>query len=198
VRRLLGEGDRYRDRLQGATGDEVVPSPSAYLLGTRDEGGGRAGSDAWSVPRDELDRFIASRRQARFRPGYDLTLRPPKSVSILWALAGADQRAEIRQAHREAVDEVVRYYEDRAVFARAGGGDRRLLASDGIVAAAFDHRTSRAGDPLLHTHVVTANMTRVQVPEKGVCSNTPARPAISTKHTSATYSPHVSALSSDQ
>lgn len=31
--------------------------------------------------------------------------------------------------------------------------------TDGLVAAAFDHRTSRAGDPLLHTHVVTANLT---------------------------------------
>ena len=30
-----------------------------------------------------------------------------------------------------------------------------------MIAAAFDHRTSRAGDPLLHTHVVVANMTRV-------------------------------------
>jgi conjugative relaxase-like TrwC/TraI family protein len=28
-----------------------------------------------------------------------------------------------------------------------------------MVAGAFDHRTSRAGDPLLHTHVVVANLT---------------------------------------
>ncbi|MGZ6975557.1 MAG: MobF family relaxase [Acidimicrobiia bacterium] len=167
VRRLLAEGERYRNRLAEATADEVVPEPSAHLTGTRHEGTGRLGGDSWSVPRDELDRFVASRRQSRFRPGYDLTLRPPKSVSILWALADDERRGEIRQAHREAVDEVVRYYEDRAVFGRAGGGDRRLLASDGIVAAAFDHRTSRAGDPLLHTHVVTANLTRVQTPEKG-------------------------------
>src|SRR4029077_10944905 len=45
--------------------------------------------------------------------------------------------------------------------ARRGGKDRHLVSSAGIVAAAFDHRTSRAGDPLLHTHVVTANMTNV-------------------------------------
>jgi len=47
------------------------------------------------------------------------------------------------------------------VFARQGGRHQRLVPSAGIVAAAFDHRTSRAGDPLLHTHVVTANMTSV-------------------------------------
>ncbi len=168
VRMLLAEGDRYRQRLAESAEGDVVPQPSAYLLGTRREGDGRIGSAAWAVPRTELERFAATRPRTRFRPGYDLTLRPPKSVSVLWGLADDERRSEIRQAHREAVDEVVRYYEDRAVFARAGGGDRRLLASDGIVAAAFDHRTSRAGDPLLHTHVVTANMTRVQVPEKGL------------------------------
>ena len=162
VRRLLAEGDRYQQRVDGATDRDVVPEPSAYLRGVRSEGNGQVGSDAWTIALDELDRFVATRRQARFRPGYDLTLRPPKSVSVLWALADEPRRGAIRDAHAEAVDEVVRYYEDRAVFARAGGGDRRLIGSDGIVAAAFDHRTSRAGDPLLHTHVVTANMTRVE------------------------------------
>ncbi len=48
---------------------------------------------------------------------------------------------------------------------RAGGGDsarRRRCARDrgrGLVAAAFRHRTSRAGDPQLHTHVLVANLT---------------------------------------
>ena len=168
VRTLLAEGDRYQECLDTATAGEVVAEPSAYLRGVRSEGNGQVGSDSWIVATDELDRFVATRRQTRFRPGYDLTLRPPKSVSVLWALADEPRRAAIRDAHSEAVDEVVRYYEDRAVFARAGGGDRRLLASDGIVAAAFDHRTSRAGDPLLHTHVVTANMTRVETRDDGL------------------------------
>jgi conjugative relaxase-like TrwC/TraI family protein len=34
------------------------------------------------------------------------------------------------------------------------------LPGSGFVAAAFRHRTSRAGDPQLHTHVLVANMTR--------------------------------------
>lgn len=61
VRRLLAEGERYRHRLADATADDVVPEPSAHLTGTRHEGAGRLGGDAWSVPRDELDRFVASR-----------------------------------------------------------------------------------------------------------------------------------------
>ena len=61
---------------------------------------------------------------------------------------------------------MVRYYETNAVFGRRReGADRRLVSSAGVVAAAFDHRTSRAGDPLLHTHVVTANMTSIDGPD---------------------------------
>jgi conjugative relaxase-like TrwC/TraI family protein len=161
VRRLLAEGDRYRARQAEAAEGGRVAEPAAYLVGVKAEGSGKFGSDVWTVSRAELERFASSRPRVKARPGYDLTLRPPKSVSVLWALAGDDHRREIRRAHTEAVDEVVRYYETNAVFARQGGGERRLVSPAGIVAAAFDHRTSRAGDPLLHTHVVTANMTCV-------------------------------------
>jgi conjugative relaxase-like TrwC/TraI family protein len=83
-------------------------------------------------------------------------------VSILWALGSEQQRLAIRQAHREAVDEVVAYLEHHAVHARISrpGMGQGRSDTDGLVAAAFDHRTSRAGDPLLHSHVVTANLTR--------------------------------------
>ena len=159
VRLLLAEGHNYRSNLSSAAPDVEVTEPSAYLFGDKTPGDGRRGGDGWAVSRDELERFVEHRHETKARPGYDLTLRPPKGVSVLWALAEPAQRAAIRDAHREAVDEVVRYYETNAVFVRHGGGSRRLVPAGGIVAAAFDHRTSRAGDPLLHTHVVTANMT---------------------------------------
>ncbi len=38
-------------------------------------------------------------------------------------------------------------------------GTRRLPGA-GFVAAGFRHRTSRAGDPQLHSHVLVANLTR--------------------------------------
>jgi hypothetical protein len=41
------------------------------------------------------------------------------------------------------------------------GHDGKLThAGDGLIAAAYRHRMSRALDPQLHTHVVVANMTR--------------------------------------
>ncbi|MGH9154193.1 MAG: MobF family relaxase [Acidimicrobiales bacterium] len=114
------------------------------------------GRVAWRVQRAQVNTYAAEHKPPKRRPGFDHTLRPPKSVSVLWALADPDRRAAIRQAHCEAVDEVVRYYEDQVIIARERG---ERIQTAGLVAAAFDHRSSRAGDPLLHTHVVVANLT---------------------------------------
>lgn len=156
VRRLLQEGDRFvAEQIES---DEVAP-PRAYLVGTRVSVPKQKGPDEWRVTGAELQRLVLSRSQRKYRPGFDLTLRPPKSVSVLWAVGGAEIAAHVREAHEAAVDQVVDYYEQHAIRSRSSASGRRVR-SDGIVAAAFDHRTSRAGDPLLHTHVVTANMTR--------------------------------------
>lgn len=140
---------------------EPGPNRTQYLRGEhvrRDDGRG----EQWMIERSEVERFEATHLSQKPRPGYDLTLRPPKSVSVLWALAPEEVRREIRQAHEEAVDAVVDYVEGHALYARKRErhGQRSRIETDGLIAAAFDHRTSRAGDPLLHTHVVTANLTR--------------------------------------
>jgi conjugative relaxase-like TrwC/TraI family protein len=144
--RQLRCSERYVRRLlrAGALVGEKATSESTGHLG-------------WRVRRSEVNRRAATTTKARSRPGFDVTLRPPKSVSVLWALGTAEQRAAIHQAHRDAVDAVVGYLEAQATFCRTRG--ERIL-TDGLVAAAFDHRTSRAGDPLLHTHVVVANLSR--------------------------------------
>ncbi|MGH3372774.1 MAG: MobF family relaxase [Nocardioidaceae bacterium] len=153
VRRLLMAGSRWQD-----TPSERRGRPgSSCLVGEQVRSDGRM---VWRVTASEVERFESERRHVKARPGYDLTLRPPKSVSVLWALGDEQQRTTIRRAHREAVDSVVSYYETQAVFARRGRDRRERITTGGVVAAAFDHRTSRAGDPLLHTHVVVANMTQ--------------------------------------
>ena len=50
--------------------------------------------------------------------------------------------------------------EREACRARRGRGGAIVVQGQGYIAAAFRHRASRAGDPLLHTHVVVANATR--------------------------------------
>lgn len=101
-----------------------------------------------------------ARHPARKVPGFDHTFRAPKSVSLLWALGDRATSAEVVAAHDAAVDAAIGYLQRSAGFSRRGAGGAEAVAVDGFVAAAFRHRTSRADDPLLHTHVLVANLAR--------------------------------------
>lgn len=93
-------------------------------------------------------------------PGFDLTFSAPKSVSLLFALGDPDVSREVRDAHEAAVQAALGYMERQAAVARRGRGGSESVLGNGFLGAAFRHRTSRAGDPQLHTHVLVANMTR--------------------------------------
>src|SRR3954452_15045705 len=92
--------------------------------------------------------------------GFDLTFSAPKSVSVLFGLGDDDLRARVRDAHDVAVREAVGHLERWAAAVRRGHGGLMVEQASGLVAAAFRHRTSRAGDPQLHTHVLVANLGR--------------------------------------
>ncbi len=92
--------------------------------------------------------------------GFDLTFRAPKSVGVLFGIGEPEVVREIVQAHEAAVGEALGYLEREACVARRGHGGAVFVRGRGFVAAAFRHRSSRAGDPLLHTHVVVASATQ--------------------------------------
>jgi conjugative relaxase-like TrwC/TraI family protein len=102
---------------------------------------------------------ITVRRPGRL-PGLDLTFSAPKSVSLLFALSDSKLSSVVRRAHDAAVAQAIGYLEREAGEVRRGKDGVDRLPGGGFVAAAFRHRTSRAGDPQLHTHVLVANMTR--------------------------------------
>lgn len=91
------------------------------------------------------------------QPGWDLTFSAPKSVSILWAVAPRATRDAIRDAHHEAVAEALSFIEANFAFTRRGEGGRRRDPA-GLVVASFEHGTSRALDPQLHTHALVMNV----------------------------------------
>jgi len=93
-------------------------------------------------------------------PGWDLTFRAPKSVSVLWGLADAEIVEAVVAAHEAAVKVGLRYVEEWAGITRTGRGGATRVRADGLIAAGFRHRTSRDGDPHLHTHVLVANSVR--------------------------------------
>jgi conjugative relaxase-like TrwC/TraI family protein len=98
-----------------------------------------------------------SRPRTQTVAGYDLTFSPVKSVSSLWAVADPHVAAQIEKAHQAAVNDALHFIERHALFTRQGRNGVRQVNVAGLVAAAFTHRDSRAGDPDLHTHVAVAN-----------------------------------------
>ena len=98
-----------------------------------------------------------SRPRTQTVAGYDLTFSPVKSVSTLWAVAEPAVAAVIEQAHQAAVKDALAFIEKHALFTRTGPQGIRQVNVRGLVATAFTHRDSRAGDPDLHTHVAVAN-----------------------------------------
>jgi conjugative relaxase-like TrwC/TraI family protein len=103
---------------------------------------------------------LASPHGGRRIPGFDLTFSAPKSVSLMFGLGDEGVSRQAREAHDLAVDAALDYVERHAAVGRRGRGGVELVPGNGFVAAAFRHRSSRAGDPQLHTHVLVANMIR--------------------------------------
>ncbi|HYA45886.1 MAG TPA: MobF family relaxase, partial [Acidimicrobiales bacterium] len=99
---------------------------------------------------------LTARPALRRRHGWDLVFAAPKSVSLL-ALSGAPGAGALRTAFRDAVAGSLAEVERRAAWVRRAGTEVR---ASGVVAAAFEHARSDAGQPHLHTHVVLANLGR--------------------------------------
>ncbi|QDC36035.1 MobF family relaxase [Sphingobium fuliginis] len=96
--------------------------------------------------------------QLEHRPGWDVTLSAPKSISIMAEVAG-DRR--LIAAHGEAVRTAMAHVEKHMAATRIrDGGTVTREATGNLIVASFQHGTSRAQDPQLHTHNVIMNATR--------------------------------------
>lgn len=93
-------------------------------------------------------------------PGFDLTFSAPKSVSLVWGLGGPEVAAEVRAAHQLSVEAALGYLQREACWTRRGAGGSEFVQGSGFLAAGYLHRSSRNGDPQLHTHVLIANATK--------------------------------------
>ena len=94
--------------------------------------------------------------------GFDLTFSAPKSVSALWALGDRSSAGRVMAAHRAAVRASLTYLDTHAGLSRRGTDGVEQVSSAGLTAAVFDHRSSRAGDPQLHTHALVLNKVRCE------------------------------------
>ncbi|WP_228783040.1 MobF family relaxase [Nocardia abscessus] len=110
----------------------------------------------------ELTDWMArhSRPERRAVAGFDLTFSAAKSVSAVWALAPREIAEKIEAAHAAAIADALGYLEKHGCYTRLGTDGIRQVDTEGMIATAFLHRDSRAGDPNLHTHVVVSNKVR--------------------------------------
>ena len=115
--------------------------------------------------RELLDGRLGDQQLGTFRdgqlehlPGWDVTLSAPKSVSIMAEVAG-DRR--LIAAHGDAVKTALAHVETHMAATRVRhGGAVTREATGNLIVASFQHGTSRAQDPQLHTHNVIMNATQ--------------------------------------
>lgn len=92
----------------------------------------------------------------KHRSGYDLTFSAPKSVSVM-ALVGEDRR--FIEAHNRAVAVVMQEVEKLVSARITEDGKTETVLTGNMVAALYNHDTSRDLDPQLHTHALVFNAT---------------------------------------
>jgi conjugative relaxase-like TrwC/TraI family protein len=110
---------------------------------------GAAFDAAWQHRGTRVDARVAA---------FDLCFSSPKSVSLLAAGGGTARRAEVNAARATALAAAVAYLEAHAVgVRREHNGTDRYQVDGGLLAVAFEHRSSRAGDPQSHAHVLVQN-----------------------------------------
>ncbi len=169
VVRTAGVPYYVRDLLPGrAEGTGVAgESPGAWtgrgsaVLGVRGTVGSAQFAEVFAG-RDPLgERALRSASGPRAVAGVDLLFCAPKSVSLLHLLGPREVADAAGAAHEHAVADAVAHLEREGLGVRRSvGGVTRHLGTTGAVAAAFVHRTSRALDPHVHTHLVVANVVQ--------------------------------------
>jgi len=89
--------------------------------------------------------------------GWDMTFSMPKTVSTLWSQTTPENRQTIQRINADAVKEALRYAQEVAGYTRRGKGGAEIHQAQ-LLFAIFEHGTSRALDPNLHSHAILQNI----------------------------------------
>ena len=165
---LVGEIDPESDAMKALYGRGETPE--GEQMGAR-----WANYKTWTERADErvrglaeptAERIAAIRKEEAMRgsrrpcAAYDLTFSPPKSVSALWAIGDPDVAGAVEAAHDAAITSVIDWVEQEAGCTRTGRNGVNHERVEGLIVSRWQHRTSRSGDPQLHTHCAVLNKGR--------------------------------------
>lgn len=105
----------------------------------------------------------------KHRSGYDLTFSAPKSVSMM-ILIGGDTR--LLDAWNRSVENGMKEVEKLISARITDNGKTDTVLTGNMVAALYNHDTSRALDPQIHTHALVFNTTFAEDKWRALASDT--------------------------
>ena len=105
----------------------------------------------------------------KHRSGYDLTFSAPKSVSMM-ILIGGDTR--LLDAWNRSVENGMKEVEKLISARITDSGKTDTVLTGNMVAALYNHDTSRALDPQIHTHALVFNTTFAEDKWRALASDT--------------------------
>ncbi len=157
----------------GSAGNYYTDKDNYYVIGSMDERWQGKGAEALGLEGKVDKQVFTELLQGKLpdgsdltriqdgvnkhRPGYDLTFSAPKSVSML-AMLGGDKR--LIDAHNRAVTVALNQVESLASTRVKKDGVSETVLTGNLIIARFNHDTSRAQDPQIHTHSVVINATQ--------------------------------------
>ncbi|GIH20673.1 hypothetical protein Raf01_88450 [Rugosimonospora africana] len=159
--RLIGKGQHP------VTGQHLGHLWRAYVPMT-DEYRKEAVERAWkALPADATYEQIATAwlriwtmPERRAVAGFDITVSPVKSVSLLWAFGDDAVKAHVMAAQHAGVRAALAHLRRHGAFTRLGVNGVVQADTDGLAAMVFDHRMSREKDPQLHSHIIVSSKVR--------------------------------------
>jgi hypothetical protein len=112
------------------------------------------------TPTDPFDAEGNPQQSRQSVHAFDCTIAAPKSVSLMRALTDSTTEKVMGAANKVAAQAAFDYLGEHAGYTRVTNsltGKVELQKLPGLVGAAFQHETSRDGDPHLHLHLIVFN-----------------------------------------
>ena len=104
---------------------------------------------------DGQKKIVQNAGAKKRQPGWDLTFSAPKTVSVVWSQTDEKTRQLIQNCQEQATRKALDWLESESTTRRGKGGLIKEPAR--LTIATFEHGTSRAQDPQLHTHCLVMN-----------------------------------------
>jgi conjugative relaxase-like TrwC/TraI family protein len=107
---------------------------------------------------DDGQKLVENANKINRRAGWDVTFSSDKSVSAMWAIADDDTRTNLEYIHDASVRDALDYFQANTSLIRVQDKGIHWRENGELVVGLFQHGSTRAEDPELHTHACFLNV----------------------------------------